>query len=177
MLSQALHCSFRYEELTWEPGRTHDHDLLMYLRAARSMAAFAGEIVSPFFPPLSLLVQIRYKKDIESLNSCTLGMCDGGSTDDGCFAASRDDTTANALNVLHESNYDTGAALQMLVKNPVPVGFFNFYMMTIITVSRLVWKSNGQRTRRGGSSKVCVCTERTSSKSALSFFLRKRLET
>ena len=104
-------------------------------------------------------------------------MCDGGSTDDGCFAASRDDTTANALNVLHESNYDTGAALQMLVKNPVPVGFFNFYMMTIITVSRLVWKSNGQRTRRGGSSKVCVCTERTSSKSALSFFLRKRLET
>ena len=176
MSSQALHCLFRYEELTWEPGRTHDHDLLMYLRAARSMAAFAGEIVSPFFPPLSLLVQIRYKKDIESLNSCTLGMCDGGSTDDGCFAASRDDTTANALNVLHESNYDTGAALQMLVKNPVPVGFFNFYM-TIITVSRLVWKSNGQRTRRGGSSKVCVCTERTSSKSALSFFLRKRLET
>jgi hypothetical protein len=25
----------RYEELTWEPGRTHDHNLLMYLRAAR----------------------------------------------------------------------------------------------------------------------------------------------
>ena len=48
-------------------------------------------------------------------------MCDGGSTDDGCFAASRDDTTANALNVLHDCNYDTGAALQMLVKNPVPV--------------------------------------------------------
>ena len=81
----------RYEELTWEPGRTHDHDLLMYLRAARSMAAFAG-------------------------------MCDGGSTDDGCFAASKDDTTANALNVLHDCRYDTGAALQMLVKNPVPVG-------------------------------------------------------
>ena len=36
--------SIRYEELTWEPGRTHDHDLLMYLRAARSMAAFAGKI-------------------------------------------------------------------------------------------------------------------------------------
>jgi hypothetical protein len=81
----------RYEELTWEPGRTHDHDLLMYLRAARSMAAFAG-------------------------------MCDGGSTDDGCFAASRDDTTANALNVLHDCSYDTGAALQTLVKSPVPVG-------------------------------------------------------
>ena len=81
----------RYEELTWEPGRTHDHDLLMYLRAARSMAAFAG-------------------------------MCDGGSTDDGCFAASKDDTTANALDVLHECDYDTGSALQKLVENPVPVG-------------------------------------------------------
>ena len=63
----------------------------MYLRAARSMAAFAG-------------------------------MCDGGSTDDGCFAASKDDTTANALDVLHESDYDTGAALQKLVEDPVPVG-------------------------------------------------------
>ena len=81
----------RYEELSWEPGRTHDHDLLMYLRAARSMAAFAG-------------------------------MCDGGSTDDGCFAASKDDTTANALDVLHECDYDTGAALQKLVEDPVPVG-------------------------------------------------------
>lgn len=81
----------RYEELTWEPGRTHDHDLLMFLRAARSMAAFAG-------------------------------MCDGGSTEDGCYAASRDDTTANALNVLHDCEYDTGTALQTLVKNPVPTG-------------------------------------------------------
>ena len=81
----------RYEELSWEPGRTHDHDLLMYLRAARSMAAFAG-------------------------------MCGGGSTDDGCFAASKDDTTANALDVLHECDYDTGAALQKLVEDPVPVG-------------------------------------------------------
>ena len=57
------------------------------------------------------------------INMLFLGMCDGGSTDDGCFAASRDDTTANALNVLHDCNYDTAAALQMLVKNPVPVGF------------------------------------------------------
>ena len=50
------------------------------------------------------------------------GMCDGGSTDDGCFAASKDDTTANALHVLHDCGYDTGAALQKLVENPVPVG-------------------------------------------------------
>lgn len=41
----------------------------MYLRAARSMAAFQG-------------------------------MCDGGSPEDGCIAASRDDTTINALDVV-----------------------------------------------------------------------------
>ena len=40
-----------------------------------------------------------------------------GSTDDGCFAASKDDTTANALDVLHECDYDTGTALQKLVEN------------------------------------------------------------
>uniref|UniRef100_A0A665UF02 Arginine-glutamic acid dipeptide repeats protein n=1 Tax=Echeneis naucrates TaxID=173247 RepID=A0A665UF02_ECHNA len=76
------------EELVWMPG-VNDCDLLMYLRAARSMAAFAG-------------------------------MCDGGSTEDGCLAASRDDTTLNALNTLHESSYDAGKALQRLVKKPVP---------------------------------------------------------
>lgn len=29
------------------------------------------------------------------------GMCDGGSTEDGCLAASRDDTTLNALNMVN----------------------------------------------------------------------------
>ncbi|XP_078251663.1 arginine-glutamic acid dipeptide repeats protein-like, partial [Rhinoraja longicauda] len=77
-----------HEELVWTPG-VNDCELLMYLRAARSMAAFAG-------------------------------MCDGGSTEDGCLAASRDDTTVNALNTLHESSYDAGKALQRLVKKPVP---------------------------------------------------------
>ncbi|XP_028826274.1 arginine-glutamic acid dipeptide repeats protein [Denticeps clupeoides] len=76
------------EQLVWTPG-VNDCDLLMYLRAARSMAAFAG-------------------------------MCDGGSTEDGCLAASRDDTTLNALNMLHESHYDAAKALQCLVKKPVP---------------------------------------------------------
>jgi hypothetical protein len=57
------------EDLRWVPAMTLDGDLLMYLRAARSMAAFAG-------------------------------MCDGGSPDDGCVAASRDDTTINALDVV-----------------------------------------------------------------------------
>lgn len=75
-------------------------------------------------------------------------MCDGGSPEDGCLAASRDDTTINALDVvstngrsgrslhphphvlmspsipsqLHDSGYDPGKALQALVKCPVPKG-------------------------------------------------------
>ncbi|XP_021950630.1 arginine-glutamic acid dipeptide repeats protein isoform X2 [Folsomia candida] len=88
-----------WEDLLWKPGVTNDADLVMYLRAARSMAAFAG-------------------------------MCNGGdrinsgfaSTDDGYLAASRDDITINALCKLHESGYDPGKALQVLVKCPVPKG-------------------------------------------------------
>ncbi|CAG0880069.1 unnamed protein product [Cyprideis torosa] len=79
------------EELKWRPWKGKDGDLLMYLRAARSMAAFQG-------------------------------MCDGGSPDDGCMAASRDDTTINALDVLHDTGYDPGKALQALVKCPLPKG-------------------------------------------------------
>ncbi|XP_076306629.1 uncharacterized protein LOC143223083 isoform X2 [Tachypleus tridentatus] len=78
------------EELRWSPG-VPDCDLMMYLCAARSMAAFAG-------------------------------MCDGGSSVDGCLAASRDDTTINAMDLLHDSNYDTGKALQALVRHPVSRG-------------------------------------------------------
>ena len=76
-------------ELRWTPG-IPDCDLMMYLRAARSMAAFAG-------------------------------MCDGGtlSTDD-FNPATRDDTTINALELLHKCDYDTSRALQALVKNPIP---------------------------------------------------------
>ncbi|CAH0393848.1 unnamed protein product [Bemisia tabaci] len=80
-----------WEEVRWVPAMTLDGDLLMYLRAARSMAAFAG-------------------------------MCDGGSADDGCMAASRDDTTINALDMLHDAGYHPGKALQALVKCPVPKG-------------------------------------------------------
>lgn len=57
------------EEVRWVPSVALDGDLVMYLRAARSMAAFAG-------------------------------MCDGGSAEDGCIAASRDGTTINALDVV-----------------------------------------------------------------------------
>ena len=60
-----------WEELVWQPDMIDDTNLLMYLRAARSMAAFAG-------------------------------MCDGGSPDDGCLAASRDDTTINALDTVSQ---------------------------------------------------------------------------
>lgn len=77
-------------ELRWTPG-VPDCDLMMYLRAARSMAAFAG-------------------------------MCDGCNSTDDCNPATRDDTTINALELLHECSYDTGKALQALVKNPIPKG-------------------------------------------------------
>lgn len=36
------------------------------------------------------------------------GMCDGGSTEDGCLAASRDDTTLNALNMVSRRDIVTG---------------------------------------------------------------------
>lgn len=89
-----------------------DSDLIVYIQAARSVAAFVG-------------------------------MCDGGSPEDGCLAASRDDTTINAMDVvsaadavlkhstiqlrplflqLHHSGYDLGKALQTLAKCPVPKG-------------------------------------------------------
>lgn len=34
------------------------------------------------------------------------GMCDGGSTEDGCLAASRDDTTLNALNMVRSGSFN-----------------------------------------------------------------------
>ncbi|KAK7486143.1 hypothetical protein BaRGS_00022609 [Batillaria attramentaria] len=76
-----------HEEIKWRPLHVMDGDLMMYLRAARSIAAFAG-------------------------------MCDGGSADDGCQAASMDETTMNAMDILHRNSYDTGKALQALVKSP-----------------------------------------------------------
>lgn len=36
------------------------------------------------------------------------GMCDGGSTEDGCLAASRDDTTLNALNMVSRRDIVAG---------------------------------------------------------------------
>ncbi|KAI9560663.1 hypothetical protein GHT06_011613 [Daphnia sinensis] len=84
-----------WEEPRWVPPPNapgvRDGDLIVYIQAARSVAAFVG-------------------------------MCDGGSPDDGCLAASRDDTTINAMDVLHNSSYDLGKALQTLAKCPVPKG-------------------------------------------------------
>lgn len=61
--------SYTREESRWLPGKTFDVDLLTYVRAARSMALFAG-------------------------------MCDVGCPRDGACAASRDDTTLNAFDVV-----------------------------------------------------------------------------
>lgn len=42
--------------------------------------------------------------------------------EDGCIAASRDDTTITAFDVLHDSGYDPGKALEALLKCPVAKG-------------------------------------------------------
>jgi hypothetical protein len=57
----------RYEELTWEPGRTHDHNLLMYLRAARygvSYQCFGSGFnqVSGFVSGLGIRIRIQEGK-------------------------------------------------------------------------------------------------------------------
>ena len=54
----------------------------MYIRASRSMAAFAA-------------------------------MCDGESPEEGFVVATRDGIGLNAIQQLHESDYDTGKALQV----------------------------------------------------------------
>lgn len=58
------------ENLRWVPSSISDQDLIMYLRAARSMAFFVG-------------------------------MCDPDSGDDGSLAASKDCTTANAVDIVN----------------------------------------------------------------------------
>lgn len=65
-----------------------DTDLLMYLRAARSMAAFQG-------------------------------LCDGGSPEDGCLAASRDDTTINALDVVCSPYRTTTTTASMNIESKI----------------------------------------------------------
>lgn len=97
------------EEPRWSPEIVVDSDLLMYLRAARSMAAFQGKdrpaiARRPF--PLSVPVQPVWflcsdvRPILTEASVGAVGMCDGGSPEDGCMAASRDDTTINAFDVV-----------------------------------------------------------------------------
>lgn len=147
------------EELRWIPAMALDGDLLMYLRAARSMAAFAG-------------------------------MCDGGSPDDGCVAAARDDTTINALDILHDSGYDPSRALQALVKCPAPKGIdkkwseeetvrFSLYLRLVhyglLTVQQCTRRvSNGRIfLRRNDSSRAYGNLERISRALERIFYLTK----
>lgn len=54
------------------------------------------------------------------------GMCDGGSTEDGCLAASRDDTTLNALNMVRfPASADVHFFFFMFIMNPHVCAFFN----------------------------------------------------
>jgi arginine-glutamic acid dipeptide repeat-containing protein len=50
------------------------------------------------------------------------GMCDRGLPEDMYEVAQRDDTTINALTVLHNHDYDCKRAIQSLVKCPIPKG-------------------------------------------------------
>jgi arginine-glutamic acid dipeptide repeat-containing protein len=50
------------------------------------------------------------------------GMCDRGLPEDMYEVAQRDDTTINALTVLHNHDYDCKRAIQALVKCPIPKG-------------------------------------------------------
>merc|ERR1719210_2756290 len=47
-------------------------------------------------------------------------MCDGESPEEGFVVATRDVIGLNAIQQLHESDYDTGKALQSLLKTPFP---------------------------------------------------------
>jgi arginine-glutamic acid dipeptide repeat-containing protein len=48
------------------------------------------------------------------------GMCDRGLAEDMYEVAQRDDTTINALTILHNHDYDCTRAIQALVKCPIP---------------------------------------------------------
>ncbi|CAF3886235.1 unnamed protein product [Rotaria sp. Silwood2] len=50
------------------------------------------------------------------------GMCDRGLAEDMYEVAERDDTTINALTILHNHDYDCKRAIQALVKCPIPKG-------------------------------------------------------
>ena len=79
-----------WETSAWKGAKAiSDPNLLTYLQAARSIAAFAG-------------------------------ICDRGHSEDMLEAVQSDATTLHAMNVLHESDYDTNKALQYLVKCQPP---------------------------------------------------------
>ena len=82
----------KHEDMLWEPGRIHDHDLLMYLRAGHSIVALA--------PALAAM------SDGETLES----------PDNGFLVATKDGIGLNAIQKLHDSGYDTGKALQVGTK-------------------------------------------------------------
>lgn len=66
------------------------------------------------FLDTDLLMYITAARSISAFQ----GMCE----EDACLAASRDDTTITAFDVLHDSNYDPGKALESLLKCPMPKG-------------------------------------------------------
>lgn len=64
------------------------------------------------------------------------GMCDGGSTEDGCLAASRDDTTLNALNMVRRTrivliiiHLNQGIVIIVLQIYKPLLSFFSFFIL------------------------------------------------
>ncbi|PIK58880.1 putative arginine-glutamic acid dipeptide repeats protein isoform X1 [Apostichopus japonicus] len=113
-----------YEELVWKP-KTNDIDLNMYLQAARyrnphnlDESTFCKEFLG--FCSISLFVFSNlFLPFLQEYGSFCRDVR-WRLSDEGCEMASKDDTTINALEALHENNYSYSKALQALVKNPVP---------------------------------------------------------
>lgn len=60
------------------------------------------------------------------------GMCDGGSTEDGCLAASRDDTTLNALNMVRSRTSNVPLFINVAVKQKDSYIFIYIYCIYCI---------------------------------------------
>lgn len=78
---------------------THTHTCI-YLNIK---AAFHLQIVTSVYVFAEIAVlKLFFSWTLFRSMAAFAGMCDGGSTEDGCLAASRDDTTLNALNTVSQ---------------------------------------------------------------------------
>ncbi|XP_065314127.1 uncharacterized protein LOC135923358 isoform X2 [Gordionus sp. m RMFG-2023] len=87
-----IYSSFEHQaDMVWNPNSISDDSLLVFIRAARSITAFAG---------------MCHKN--------------GDNKEDGASVVSRDDTTQHYFDLLHENKYDVTQTLEVLGKEPLP---------------------------------------------------------